>query len=149
MTINFINNSAESNKGKAVIKTGQISYNTNRDVETYHKQIDFNRFENILDGYSTSFNTGTGIPVGTGGSVLFDAKLFGGSLVDLTLVNDGPNAIYLGFNNDGISIASGSELASGSSISFDGPISKIWGITSTGVSSINIFGITNYIKDTI
>lgn len=148
MTINFINNDTDKNRGKSVIKTGVASYTT-LDVEKSFFQKDFTVEENVLRGYSNSFATGTGVAVNTGGVVVFDADIFGGSLVDVTVINDGPSPIYVGFNNDGMSVSSGSELASGMPIGIDSIVNKIWAITSSGTSSISVHGVTNYNQNTI
>lgn len=149
MSINFINQNADKNRGRAVIKTGIASYNNSTDVERSFFVKDFTREDQILRGYPTSFNTGTGILVNSTGGVIFNNETFGGSLVDVTIINDGAAACYIGFNNDGISVASGSELGSGVSMELSGPITKIWAVTSTGTSSLNVFGITNYNQESI
>lgn len=86
------------------------------------------RFENYIYG---SFSMGSGINIGTNGTVLYDAETVGSGLLDnVLLINLSYNTLYFGLNQSTISVSNGIPLGSGESYQVETPdVRRIWAVT--------------------
>lgn len=138
MAFKYINGgSGGINNSVGTLMTGPFLSQT-KDLNTSMADGNVAAFSGMEKYYRGSFNTGTGIMIGQGGVVLYDANTAGsGVLEQLLIVNRGNSTLYFGINSETMDVARGTPLASGESLQIqDDAIRSLWAITQSGNSSI-------------
>ena len=105
---------------------------TKRDVEDSFENSAFTAEDDRMNPNPGSWSLGTGVSYDTGGELAFSNEVDGGILHDVIIQNQGPNDLYYGINHETISSVSGFPLASGISVTLEGPITKLWFAASSG-----------------
>ena len=146
MSINIINENADKNQGKYVLRstTGSSGY-VYRNIPDEPK-TNFTLQNKGFNLATSSWSLSTGVFVDTTGSLVFDND---GLLLDTIIQNRGHNTLYFGINNETINTVSGFPLASGLSTTVKGPISKLWLLASTGTLLVNAVGTKYFSKEII
>lgn len=139
-----INGSNIIKLSSAVVKGGGWSNTAVKDLTTDYTQrrVDVNLINAEQEPNFGSWGLGSGIQVDTAGSKVFDENTFGSSLEQVTIVNRGPNNIYVmanatGFVRDGHAVG----LETDESIKMMGPISNVWIGSVTGLAIADGFGL--------
>jgi hypothetical protein len=126
--------------GAAVAKYVNKEVSVTRNLSIGFSSGIFNR-----NDATPSWGLGVGVPVGTGGRVVFDSSLDSrGSLRSVTLRCGGPGTVLVGLNSDIETLPSGVFsttgtflLTNGTSIVFDNQvITKIWAITTGSIANL-------------
>lgn len=139
-----INSSGIIKLSSAVVKGGGWNNYAVKDMTTDYTmyRVDVNNVNTEQEPNYTSWGLGSGYQVGDTGTKIFDEADFGASLEQLTVVNRGPNNLYVmvnatGFVRDGHAIG----LETDESVKIMGPVGNIWAASVTGLAVIDAFGM--------
>lgn len=138
---------AQSNMWKSVMNYGS----KNTFVEQFlvpsgqQRPFDIVAEESRLSPNYGTFSLGAGLQIGVTGIQIF-TNASGGSLENLSLINSGPQSVYIAINSSSITTASGAiQIPTGSGFYiYDSVIQNIWAITASSSGRLTGGGMYNF-----
>lgn len=112
--------------------------------------IDISGINQQMAPQHASWGLGTGYTASTTGSRIFFADTIGYGLNSCTVVNRGPNNLYVAFNLTGWVVDNAISIKTDESIRIDNSIvESVWVASVTGVCTVDGHGVQNIMKGAI